>query len=76
MVEIAATAPASNAPGGATSVLVAPGLTLSGAGWELGLEAQIPVTRAAGQGVGVALQLHIALDYLFPETLGRPLLRP
>jgi hypothetical protein len=74
MIEISASSPISAASGATTSVLVAPGVTLSGRGYELGLEAQIPVTRGAGQGLGVALQLHVALDYLMPESLGVPLL--
>jgi hypothetical protein len=73
MIEIAASTPMKAGSGETTSAVVAPGITYSGQFWELGLEAQIPVTRAAGQGLGVALQLHIALDYLYPETLGTPL---
>jgi hypothetical protein len=74
IVEITAGTPADSSGGEATAITVAPGFSYAGEGWELGLEAQIPVTRDAGQGIGVAVQLHIALDYLFPETIGRPLL--
>jgi hypothetical protein len=42
-------------------------------GWEFGLEAQRPATRAAGSGIGVIAQLHVALDFFAPESLGRPL---
>jgi len=38
------------------------------------LEAQIPASRAAGQGLGAELQLHIALDYLLPDSIGAPLI--
>jgi len=72
MIEFSASTPISSP--GQTSLLVAPGLTLAGYGWELGLEAQIPASRAAGQGLGAALQLHIALDYLLPDSIGAPLI--
>ncbi len=61
------------AGGGGTALTVAPGFDYAGAGWELGLEALIPATRATGQGLGATLQFHFALDYLFPGRLGRPL---
>jgi hypothetical protein len=57
---------------------VAPGFSYSrGRGWELGIEALIPTTRASGRGLGVIAQLVIQLDYLLPETvLGRPIFPP
>ena len=55
------------------AVTVAPGVNYAGEGWELGLEALLPATRAAGSGVGVIAQFHLSLDYLFPESIGRPL---
>ena len=74
MVEITAETPVRATPDAQTAITVAPGVAIAGAGWELGLEAPIAVTRGAGQGVGVALQLHLALDYLMPERFGTPLL--
>lgn len=76
MVEFAFTSPYRRSFGTSTTALVAPGVTYAGEGWELGIEGQIPATRATGRGVGVIAQFHLALDYLFPETIGRPLFSP
>jgi hypothetical protein len=61
-----------------TMNLVAPGITYSeGRGWELGIEAMIPTTKATGSGVGVIAQLVLQLDYLLPDSfVGRPIFRP
>ena len=58
-----------------TTLVVAPGVSYSrGSGWELGIEAMIPTTRATGSGIGVIAQLVVELDYLAPDSiLGRPL---
>jgi hypothetical protein len=48
-------------------------LNYSGDGWDFGIEALVPASRAAGVGTGVTAQLHIQLDYLFPRSLGKPL---
>jgi hypothetical protein len=64
--------------GTSTTLLVAPGISYSrGSGWELGIEAIIPATRATGTGVGVIAQLLIELDYLLPDSfVGRPIFSP
>jgi hypothetical protein len=61
-----------------TTLVVAPGISYSrGRGWELGIEAMIPTTRATGHGVGVIAQLLIQFDYLLPDSsLGRPIFSP
>jgi hypothetical protein len=61
-----------------TTLVVAPGIGYSrGRGWELGIEAMIPTTRATGHGVGVIAQLLIQFDYLLPDSsLGRPIFSP
>jgi hypothetical protein len=58
--------------------LVAPGISYSeGRGWELGIEAMIPTTKAPGSGVGVIAQLVLQLDYLLPNSvIGRPIFAP
>jgi len=58
--------------------VVAPGVIYSrGRGWELGIEAMIPTTRATGAGIGVIAQLLIQLDYLLPDSVvGRPIFLP
>jgi hypothetical protein len=57
-----------------TTLLVAPGISYTrGRGWELGIEAMIPTTKATGSGIGVIAQLVIELDYLLPYSVGRPI---
>jgi hypothetical protein len=73
MVEVQFATPASTTRGAATAATVAPGINYAGEGWELGVEALVPTTRAAGSGVGVIAQFHLSLDYLLPTSLGRPL---
>jgi hypothetical protein len=58
-----------------TTLQIAPGISYSqGRGWELGIEAVIPATRAAGTGIGVFAQLVVQFDYLLPDSIiGRPI---
>lgn len=60
-------------PGQQTEVTIAPGFSYAGDFWEIGVEALVPVTHAAGTGAGAVLQFHLSLDYLFPNSIGRPL---
>ena len=80
MTEVFFTNPVSHvsSKGTNTTLVVAPGISYSrGSGWELGIEALIPTTRASGAGLGVIAQLLIELDYLLPESIvGRPIFRP
>ncbi|MBV9551401.1 MAG: hypothetical protein JO032_01290 [Alphaproteobacteria bacterium] len=73
MTEIALVSPAGRSYGSRTTALVAPGLSYAGDGWELAVEAQLPATRATGTGIGVTAQLHVALDFFFPDSIGKPL---
>jgi hypothetical protein len=73
MTEILFTTPTGRSYGARTTALIAPGLSYAGEGWEFVIEALVPATRATGEGAGVRAQLHLVLDYLFPETIGRPL---
>lgn len=73
MTEVQFTIPSGESFGARTTALIAPGISYAGAGWELAAEALISGTNATGRGVGIIAQLHIALDYLAPETIGRPL---
>lgn len=50
-----------------------PGVLWAGQYVQLGAEAQIPVNRYSGRGVGFIVQLHLYIDDLFPQTLGRPI---
>ena len=80
LTEVLFTTPVSRVSGQGTNttLMVAPGISYSrGRGWELGIEAIIPTTRATGTGIGVIAQLLIQLDYLLPESLlGRPIFVP
>ena len=58
-----------------TTGTINPGVLWAGQHVQLGLEAVIPVNRRSGNSVGVLAQLHFFLDDLFPQTLGRPLIR-
>lgn len=73
-VELLATTPVRGRSGSGTTAAVAPGISYAGQGWELGLSALVPVTDTTGGGAGVIAQFHLALDYLFPQTIGAPLL--
>ncbi|MDB5362734.1 MAG: hypothetical protein JWO51_4031 [Rhodospirillales bacterium] len=73
MLEVWTTTPVQHRTGAATTVLFGPGLGYASEGWEIGVEALLPATRGTGQGAGATLQLHLALDYLTPGLLGRPI---
>jgi hypothetical protein len=74
MTEVLITSPVGRSYGSRTTVLIAPGVSYAGEGWEFAVEALVPATSATGSGVGVTAQLHLALDYLFADSiLGKPL---
>ena len=72
ITELFLTTPAGQNHGTANTALIAPGVTYAGEGWQFGIEALIPITRATGKGLGVTAQFHVWLDYLFPNSIGRP----
>jgi hypothetical protein len=72
ITELFLTAPAGPAHGTPNTALIAPGVAYTGEGWQFGVEAMIPMTRATGRGLGVTAQLHVWLDYIFPNSFGRP----
>jgi hypothetical protein len=74
MTEVSFTIPNGPSYGARTTALIAPGISYAGEGWELAIEGLVPETRATGKGLGAIAQLHLSLDYLLPDTLGRPLL--
>jgi hypothetical protein len=71
MVEMLAATPNH---GGSTTLTIAPGIAYAGQGWEFAVEALVPATEATGDGAGVIAQFHFGLDYLFPDSLGAPLI--
>jgi hypothetical protein len=58
-----------------TTGTINPGVLWAGQSIQLGIEAVIPVNRRSGNSVGVLAQLHFFLDDIFPQTIGRPLIR-
>jgi hypothetical protein len=58
-----------------TTGTVNPGVIWAGQDIQLAVEAVVPVNRRSGNSVGVLAQLHFFLDDLFPQTIGRPLIR-
>jgi hypothetical protein len=73
ITELFLTTPAGQAHGTANTALIAPGVTYAGEGWQFGIEAMIPMTRATGRGLGVTAQFHVWFDYLSPNGIGRPI---
>jgi hypothetical protein len=73
MTEFQFATPGGKSFGARTTALFGPGVSYAGAGWELAVEALVPASRATGRGIGVTAQLHLSLDYLAPDTIGRPL---
>jgi hypothetical protein len=67
------TVPAGRSYGARTTALIAPGVSYAGEGWEFLIEALVPATNATAAGAGIRAQIHISLDFLAPETIGRPL---
>ncbi len=73
LVEIAFQKPV-NAVSQVITGTINPGVLWAGQYVQLGAEAQFPVNRASGRGVGFIVQLHLFIDDMFPQTLGRPVL--
>jgi len=76
IVETSLSTPVANNFGNSfvTTGTVNPGVIWVGSYFQVGVEAQVPVNRASGTGVGFLGQLHIYLDDIFPATIGQPLL--
>ena len=73
MTEFLFTSPVGRSYGQRTTALIAPGVSYAGEGWELAVEALVPATRATGSGIGATVQLHLALDFFFSNSIGKPL---
>jgi hypothetical protein len=56
-----------------TTGTVNPGVIYVADKFQLAVEAIIPINRASGDDVGVVGQLHLYLDDIFPQSLGKPL---
>jgi hypothetical protein len=73
IVEVSLETPVSHAPGAGTVGFVAPGLVYSADTFDIGAEALIPINRETGTDIGVMAMMHLRLEALFPDTIGRPL---
>jgi hypothetical protein len=75
LVEVRLQTPVNNNEGTGigTTGTVNPGVIYLAQYFQVGLEAIIPVNRESGTDVGVMGQLHLFLDDIFPQTLGKPL---
>lgn len=75
IVEVAFQTPVANTTFGdrETTGTIQPGLIYMGNSFQLALEAVIPVNAASGHNVGVIAELHLFLDDIFPNTIGRPI---
>jgi hypothetical protein len=57
-----------------TTGTINPGVVYTGDKYQLAVEAIVPINRDSGGNVGVIAQLHLYLDDIFPQSIGRPLL--
>lgn len=72
IVEFAFDTPVGGDRAGHASGTVNPGIIFMGRSMQVGLEAQLPLNRHSGSGVGYVAQLHFYLDDIFPQSIGRP----
>jgi hypothetical protein len=56
-----------------TTGTINPGVLWIGKGFQLGVEALIPINRQSGTNVGVIAQLHFYLDDIDPRGIGKPI---
>ena len=73
LAEIDWTSPASSGGGSPTTWTLAPGFIYLRSWYQVGVEALIPLNKAAGTNVGVIVQVHVFLDDLYPHGIGAPL---
>ena len=72
LIEITWSSPATSPSTQGTTWIAAPGVIYSAPWYQVGIEALIPLNKAAGTNVGVIAQFHVFFDDLFPNTLGKP----
>jgi hypothetical protein len=73
IVEFAFESPTGGDQTGHTTGTINPGILFMGEQMQLGLEAQLPLNRNSGSGIGYVVQAHFYLDNIFPATIGKPL---
>jgi len=74
VVEVAMSTTLDRGASGTTGT-VNPGIIWAGQYVQVAVEAAIPVNSRSGSHVGWIAQVHFFLDDLFPQTIGRPILR-
>jgi hypothetical protein len=76
IVEAQFSTPVSNTldSGTKTTGTVNPGLIYVGKTYQVAVEAIVPINRDSGGNVGIIGQLHLYLDDIFPNSIGRPLI--
>lgn len=73
LVEFAFETPLDGRGGERTTGTINPGLIWSGKTVQIGAEAIVPINTDSGASVGFRLQLHLYVDDLFRDTIGKPL---
>jgi hypothetical protein len=73
LVELALDTCLNRGCGGQTTGTVNPGLIWFGKYLQLGVEATVPINARSGKNVGLLGLVHVFIDDLFPQSLGRPL---
>jgi hypothetical protein len=74
LVEFDWTSPTNSPSNSPTTWTAAPGVIYLRTWYQIGLEALIPLNKAAGTNVGFIVQVHVFLDDLYPHSIGAPLL--
>jgi hypothetical protein len=76
IVEAQFSTPVSNTidSGTKTTGTVNPGIIYIGDKYQVGVEAIVPINRDSGGNIGVIGQIHLYLDDIFPDSVGRPLI--
>ncbi len=76
IVEASFQSPVANFAGTGTRTTgtVNPGIIYSGDTYQVAVEAMIPVNKASGKHVGVIAQMHVFLDDIFPNSIGKPII--
>ena len=73
IVEFTWSSPSSSPSAVGTTWIAAPGVIYLTSWGEVGLEALIPLNKAAGPNVGAVGLIHFFFDDLFPNTIGKPI---
>jgi hypothetical protein len=75
LVEVSLSTPVNRGLSRNTTGTVQSGILWAGQYYQIGAEAIIPVNALSGKGLGGVIQLHLYLDDIFPQSIGRPLLQ-